>query len=334
MRRRSVTALLAGAALVLAACGADGSTTTETTAPASQPVVAPAVDAPATSGDCNALESYEPTFELPEPGGEMPAGSRMAEIQANGRLRVGVSADTLLFGFRNPITGQIEGFDIDVLRAVADAILGPRQPGTPDNIEFQVITYAERLPSLEKGDVDLVAHTMTINCERWETIAFSTEYFTAGQNLLVRKTADGSGPRTPEELAGPDHKVCVAAGSTNLQTMQTEYPDVQLEIVDDLTDCLVLFQQSAVDAITGDNTVMAGFAAQDPYGDASTDLFTEEPYGVGVSLQYPELVEFVNLVLEDMRESGRLYEIGVENLGDAAPAEADIPQAVYGRQPG
>lgn len=332
MRRRSVTALLAGLALVVAACGDDAGTSTATTAPAGRPAAVPAAGAPATSGDCTAVESYEPTFELPEPGGPMPAGSRMAEIQEYGRLKVGVSADTLLFGFRNPISGQIEGFDVDVLRAVADAILGPRDlaAGEPDNIEFKVITYAQRLPSLENGDVDLVAHTMTINCERWETIAFSTEYFTAGQNLLVRKTADGSGPRTPEELVGPDHKVCVAAGSTNLQTMQSEYPDVQVEVVDDLTDCLVLFQQSAVDAITGDNTVMAGFAAQDPYGDADTELFTTEPYGVGVSLEHPELVEFVNLVLEEMREDGRLAALGVEWLG----AEQTVPQAVYGRQPG
>jgi polar amino acid transport system substrate-binding protein len=330
MRRRSVTALLAGAAVLFAACGDDASTDTSAPTAVVAEVAAGPAAAPATTGDCNALESYEPTFELPEPGGDMPAGSRMAEIQERGRLRVGVSADTLLFGFRNPITGQIEGFDVDVLRAVADAILGPRQAGEPDNIEFKVITYAQRLPSLTDGDVDLVAHTMTINCERWETIAFSTEYFTAGQNLLVRKSLDGTGPKTPEDLVGPDHKVCVAAGSTNLQTMQSRYPEVQLEIVDDLTDCLVLFQQSAVDAITGDNTVMAGFAAQDPYGDADTKLFTTEPYGVGASLEHPELVEFVNLVLEEMRQDGRLAELGEKWLG----AEQTVPQGVYGRQPG
>lgn len=325
MRGRSVWALLAGSAFVLAACAGDdrGSTAAEIE-PAAQDTTTTA--APAAAPACDPVQSYEPSFTLPQPG-EMPSGSHMQEIFDRGRLIVGVSADTLLFGARDPITGQIEGFDIDVLRAVADAIFGPRTEGGPDNIEFKVITYAQRLPSLQDGSVDLVAHTMTINCARWEEIAFSTEYFTAGQSLLVRL---GSGIEHPEDF-GPDDTVCVADGSTNLEEMQRNYADVALEIVPDLTDCLVLFQQSAVTAITGDNTVMAGFAAQDPYGVATSELFTTEPYGIGVNLEHPEMVEFVNLVLEQMREDGRLLEIGEKWLGDAAPAE--VPPAVYGRQP-
>lgn len=318
MRRRSMTALLAGTALVIAACGG-----TERDGDAGgAPAAIETTDTTAAAPECNPLESFEPTFTLPAPG-NMPADTYMQTIQERGRLVVGVSADTLLFGARDPITGQIEGFDIDVLKEVANAIFGD-----PNKIEFKVITYAQRLPSLIDGSVDLVAHTMTINCTRWEEISFSTEYFTAGQNLLVQK---GSGIERPEDL-GPDDKVCVADGSTNREEMERNYPQVQLEIVPDLTDCLVLFQQSAVSAITGDNTVMAGFAAQDPYGDAGTPLFTTEPYGVGVSKDHPEMVEFVNLVLDDMRTNGRLLEIGTDWLEDAAPAE--VPQAVYGRESG
>jgi polar amino acid transport system substrate-binding protein len=319
MRRRSVVALLAGAALVLAACGGGESGGAEGAAPVAADTTTTTA-APATP-DCNPLESYQPTFTLPAPGA-MPAGSYMEEIFERGRLIVGVSADTLLFGARDPITGQIAGFDIDVLRAVADAIFG-----NPDAIEYRVITYADRLPRLQDGSVDLVAHTMTINCVRWEQIAFSTEYFTAGQNLLVQRE---SGIEHPDDFT-EDDTVCVAAGSTNLEEMERNYPDVALEVVPDLTDCLVLFQQSAVTAITGDNTVMAGFAAQDPYGEATQELFTTEPYGIGVNLAHPEMVQFVNLVLEEMRADGRLLEIGKTWLVDAAPT--DVPPAVYGREP-
>ena len=75
----------------------------------------------------------------------------MAKIRKRGRLVAGVSADTLLWGSRNPFTGRIEGFDIDVLRAVAQAILG-----SEDKIEFRVITTSQRISALQNGDVDIV----------------------------------------------------------------------------------------------------------------------------------------------------------------------------------
>ena len=118
--------------------------------------------------------------------GQMPAGSTMAEIQTKGRLVVGNAGDVALFGFRNATTGRLEGFDIDVLREIAKAIFGP---GGEDKIEYRVMNFAQRLPSLEDRSVDLVAHTMTINCARWNRIGFSSTYFDAGQRVLIRAGA-------------------------------------------------------------------------------------------------------------------------------------------------
>ena len=112
----------------------------------------------------------------------MPAGSYMRTIQERGRLIAGVSADTLLLGARNPINGKIEGFDIDMLHAVSQAIFGD-----PDKIDPKVITAAERETVLQDGDVDIVARNMTINCDRWKNIAFSSEYYRSGQKVLIRK---------------------------------------------------------------------------------------------------------------------------------------------------
>ena len=273
--------------------------------------------------DCgNPVASYEPMFALPGPG-EAPAGSSMAEIQAHGALVVGVSADTMLFGARNPISGDIEGFDIDVLHEVAEAIFGD-----PNAIEYKVITYAQRIPSILDGSVDLVAHTMTINCTRWEQIAFSSVYFNAGQRVLVRSDSDVAGI---DDLDGL--RVCAAEGSTNLDALDA-YPGVEQVPVVDLTDCLVLFQQGEVDAITADDTVLEGFAAQDPYAEVVGDAFTEEPYGVGVSLQRPDLVQFVNLVLQRMREDGTWAELYTKWLGgETGEAAPEPPAATYGRQP-
>ena len=129
---------------------------------------------------------------------EVPAGSYMAEIKERGRLRVGVDISTLLFSSVNPFNGEFEGFDIDIAREVAAALFG-----RADAIQLIAIPYSERLNVLVAGEVDLVADTFTINCRRKQTIAFSTEYFTSAQRLLVRTDDDAT---SIEALA--DRRVC------------------------------------------------------------------------------------------------------------------------------
>jgi polar amino acid transport system substrate-binding protein len=100
------------------------------------------------------------------------------------------------------------------------------------------------------------------------------------------------------------------------------------------TGCLVLFQEGKVDAITGDDTILAGLAAQDPYAQVvNTSAFTAEPYGLGVSKKHPEFVQFVNGVLAQMRTDGewtKAYDTWLKAALGPAPA---APAAVYGRQP-
>jgi polar amino acid transport system substrate-binding protein len=260
------------------------------------------------------------------PGSAGTTGS-VDRIRQRGRLIVGVSADTKLFGSRNPFTGELEGFDIDMLKQVATAIFGA---GGPAGIEYRVIAYADRLPVLENGSVDLVAHTMTINCERWKRIAFSSEYFHAGQKILLRSDLVDRGVDTVEELDG--QKVCAPEGSTNIDEIRKRR-NVDTVGAPDLTDCLVLFQQGQVDGITGDDTVLAGFAAQDPYARVVGTNFTEEPYGIGVKRDQPDLVRFVNGVLERIRADGTWGQIYERWLGpvDPAPGPPAPPQPVYGR---
>src|ERR1035438_813456 len=98
------------------------------------------------------------------------------------------------------------------------------------------------------------------------------------------------------------------------------------------TGCLVLFQQDKVDAITGDDTILAGLAAQDPYAEViNAPAFTAEPYGIGVSRSHPEFVRFVNGVLAQMRADGQWkasYDTWLMDALGPAPAP---PAPVYGR---
>jgi polar amino acid transport system substrate-binding protein len=200
--------------------------------------------------------------------------------------------------------------------------------GDPNKIEYRVITTAQRIPALEDGSVDIVARAMTINCARWKQIDFSTEYYRAGQKVLVAK---GSPAKSMADLKGK--RVCAPNGSTSMDKLRT-FPGLIPVGSDTHTGCLVLFQQGKVDAITGDDTILAGLAAQDPYASVvKAPAFTSEPYGLGISKSHPEFVRFVNTVLAQMRTDGQwktAYDTWLKAALGPAPAP---PAAVYGRQP-
>ncbi len=316
--RRRVTAALAGcAALALAACGTGGDYAP--TALPQTPTVTSAPSAPATTpatcrGDVTA--SYDPFPDLA--AGRAAPG--LAEIVERGRLVVGVSADSRLLGARNPATNAIEGFDIDAARAVSQALFG-----SPDRVVLRVITAADRIPLLQDGGVDLVARNFTITCDRWQQIAFSGTYYLAGQRVLVPT----SSVATQVTDLAKGSRVCAPTGSTSLAALG-DYPDLVPVGATAHTQCLVLLQQGRVDAITGDDTVLAGLAAQDPYTKVIGDKFSREPYGLGVDQDNRDLVRFVNAALAQWRADGgwqRSYDRWLAPaLGRGAP-----PTPVYGR---
>jgi polar amino acid transport system substrate-binding protein len=335
-RRRNTPAVLATllVSLLVAACSSAGDYETTPVPKPSETPAASAAPAPAPAPrnsdvkTANCLKSYAPDNALPAPG-RMPGGSYMSTIQHRGRLIAGVSADTLLLGARNPISGKIEGFDIDMLHAVSQAIFGD-----PNKIELRVITAADRLPVLQKGTVDIVARNMTINCDRWKDIAFSSEYYRSGQKVLVRlgEKAAGGGPVTRmQDLKGK--KVCAPNGSTSMEKLGT-FKGLEPVGADAHTGCLVLFQEGSVDAITGDDTVLAGLAAQDPYAEVvDAPAFTAEPYGLGVNKAHVDFVRFINGVLEDMRSDGQWTRNYNTWLAEALGQAPSPPKAVYGRAP-
>ncbi|NQX11717.1 glutamate ABC transporter substrate-binding protein [Microbacteriaceae bacterium VKM Ac-2855] len=316
--RLALVSFAAAAALVLAGCSSPGSDDLDPAALPTPSATATATPAPAATttactNDGSQLASYAPDGAT--------SSATLDRIRTNGSLRVGVSADTLLMGSRNPLSGQIEGFDIDVLHEISRAIFGD-----PDRLQFTVITSAQRIPALQAGTVDIVARTMTINCDRWQQIAFSTEYYAAGLKILVASNNEAA---SIQELEGksPPSKVCAPASTTTLTALD-QY-DVEPVSAATHTGCLVLFQQGQVDAIAGDDTILAGFAAQDPYAKVIGEQLTSEPYGLGMNLEQDDLVRFVNGVLDSMRADGRwqsIYQKWLGELGAATP-----PAAVYGR---
>ncbi len=320
--RRRLAALVAVAGLG-ALAGCSGVTYAETqlpTTPAPKPSSsAPAVAAPTCT---NATQSYDPLPSLPTRA-DISDGT-MRKILDKGFITVGVSADTYLFGARNAFTGGIEGFDIDMARAVAKAIFGDAS-----KVQLRVITADDRKPLLKNREIDMVARNMSMTCDRWNDIGFSAEYYRSGQKVLVSKALPGAKDLSLADLKGK--RVCAPTGTTSLTKLQQVKGPVVVT-AGTHTGCLVLLQQGKADAITGDDTVLAGLAAQDPNTVVtSAKAITVEPYGLGVNKSDVYLARYVNRVIADLEADGQwkaTYNRWLAAPLGPAPAP---PTPVYGR---
>jgi polar amino acid transport system substrate-binding protein len=289
------------ALLVLAGCGQDPATPqVDSSAVAAVPlplnVQDPAVPpSPAATPPpaCDPRASLRPPATLPKPG-QMPAGTAMAKIAERGRLIVGIDQNAYLTSYRDPVTGQVVGFEIDLAREIARALLG-----NPDAIQWRAITTADRIPVLRLREVDMVIRTMTSTCERRQQVAFSTEYLTSGQRLLVNR---GSGIKDFADLGG--RKVCATRGSTSIVTIMKQEPKPIAVATDSTLDCLLMLQQGQVAAVSTVDVLLLGLAAQDPGTEVVGARISDEPSAVGMSLETPELVRFVNGVLDRLRADG------------------------------
>ncbi|MCX4823131.1 glutamate ABC transporter substrate-binding protein [Streptomyces sp. NBC_01142] len=258
----------------------------------------------ASAGAVKADSCEDPERSLPPSADD---GPNIDAIKERGKLIVGVDQNSYRWGYRNPATSDLEGFDIDLARAIADDILG-----SPDAVIFRAIPTNQRIPALDNGTVDIVVRTMTINCKRIKQAAFSTAYFQTGQQVLAPKGSSITGYNT--SLAGKN--VCSAEGSTAYEaleknsfgaTFKDEHDgkpgDEDRLTVPNQLDCLVRLQLGLVDAVVTDNALAAGQAAQDPAVELKGGKpFTTEYYGVATKLGKNDLVRRVNHVLVDYRK--------------------------------
>ena len=256
------------------------------------------------SQGCDATASLRPFATKPE------ADAAVADIRARGRLIVGLDIGSNLFSFRDPITGEITGFDVDLAGEVARDIFG-----APSHVEYRILSAEERVTALQRSDVDVVVKTMTITCERRKQVNFSTVYLDANQRILaprdspIAKVGDLSGKR-----------VCVARGTTSLHRIrQIDPPPVVVSVVN-WADCLVAMQQRQIDAVSTDDSILAGLVEEDPYLHIVGPNMASQPYGIGVNLNNTGLVRVVNGTLERIRRDGTwntLYRKWLTVLGPA-----------------
>ncbi|WTG17881.1 glutamate ABC transporter substrate-binding protein [Streptomyces decoyicus] len=247
---------------------------------------APAAPAVAPCTAHNAAESLRPSPD---------DGTAVTRIKEKGQLVVGVDQNTYQWGYRNPATGTLQGFDIDLARAIAEDILGPHP-----KVVFKAVPTNQRIPALRKRSVDMVVRTMTINCARKQQVAFSTSYFQAGQQVLAPVTSKIKA--FDDSLRGK--RVCTAAGSTGETALTAQRHGAKVLTVPSQLDCLVRLQLGQADAVVTDSALAAAQAAQDPAVELKGEPFTDESYGVAMNKDDTDLVRRVNKVLDDYRGGG------------------------------
>ncbi len=308
-------AAVAAVAVALGAVTAYAASTGRVAQPAAAVAARAAAARPAVASSAAPSCNQKASSIRPSGPPRVTAGSFMATIKARGYLIAGVDQSTYHFGFLNPLDKQIEGFDIDMIHAIAKAIFGD-----PGKVQFKAISDNDRIGDIRNGSVDIVAHTMTITCERLQQVDFSSVYFDAAQRVLVQSNSTAT---SLTALRG--QKVCATKGSDSLgEIAKANAIPVSVPY---WTDCLVMLQQDQVAAISTDDTILDGLAAQDPFTKLIGPRLTDEPYGLAIAKQHPDFVAFVNGVLQQLRTDGQWAASYAHWIGNPVPAP---PPAQYG----
>ena len=252
---------------------------------------------------------------------ELPAGTTQARLAEQGSIRIGTKYDQPGLGNINLETDEPEGFDVEIAKIVAGK-LGIEA----GDIEWVETVSANREAFIVNDRVDLVIATYTINDERKEQVDFAGPYYVAGQDLLVAEDDDSI--NGPDDLAGK--RVCAASGSTPIENIRENYPDAEPVEFDTYTECVDQLETGQVDAVSTDDIILAGYAADPKYEGKFRvvgETFSEEPYGIGLKKGEDEWRDFLNDTLEEAYEDGSWEEAFDATLG-ASGVEAPEPPPV------
>ncbi|MGI5400546.1 glutamate ABC transporter substrate-binding protein [Streptomyces sp. CA-135486] len=267
--------------------------------------LAVALTATACSGESGNASSDEPTSSSNGTHPRLPTYTVAKDVKIDsptlrkarkaGKLVIGAHSDQPFLGFEEK-DGRRSGFDIEIAKMVA-ADLG----FSPGKIEFKTVDTKNREAAISSGQVDLYVGTYTINDERKKKVGFAGPYYRAGADLLVRKNDSTIGG--PYSLEGKT--VCAVKGSTALREIQKpDYNTTTVETNKD-TECVQQLLDKKIDAVTTDDAILMGYAAQRPDKLKVVGIpFTEEPYGIGMNKDDEALREAVTDALEAHDENG------------------------------
>ncbi|MEO6412746.1 MAG: glutamate ABC transporter substrate-binding protein [Pedococcus sp.] len=225
------------------------------------------------------------------------------------KFKVGIKFDQPGLGLKEG--AKYTGLDVDVATYVAKEL--GHEAG---DIQWVQSPSAQRETLISTGQVDMVVATYSITDARKEKISFAGPYFIAGQDLLVR--ADDTSITGSDALTGK--KLCSVTGSTSAQKVKEKVPGVQLQEFGTYSECVAALVSKGVDALTTDNTILAGYASQAQYKGKLKVVgapFSEERYGIGIKKGDTATCEKINTAIAKMISSGDWQKAIDANLGPA-----------------
>jgi glutamate transport system substrate-binding protein len=240
------------------------------------------------------------------------AGTTMAALQAKGKITVGVKYDQPGFGQKNPTSGAIEGFDVEIAKLIAQAIFGGTVEDATSKITFTEAVSKNREPFIQDGTVDLVIATYTINDARKQVVDFAGPYFAAEQDILVK--TDDTTIKGVTDLNGK--KVCTAKGSTSEKNVRAQAPRADVLLFDTYALCVEALADGRVVAVSTDNAILQGFVKNSNGAYKLVGApFSKEPYGIGLKKGDDAFREFLNDTLEKVFENGEWAKAFDRTLG-------------------
>ncbi|MBB5784744.1 glutamate ABC transporter substrate-binding protein [Nonomuraea jabiensis] len=250
-------------------------------------------------------------------------GSTMEKIKQRGELLVGGSLDAPLLSQQNPATGEVEGFDADMGKALAKYILG--EP------KVKIVNSASetREALLANGTVDVVFQTYTITEERAKQVAFAGPYYTSGLTIAVKKGT--AGIAKPEDLNGK--KVLAGANTPAIPAIKKLAPQAEIITFGSDPECVQALKQDRGVAYVQDETILIADAKKDPSIEIVTKPFTVDPYGIGLKHGDDQFKKFVNDWLKKTQDTGVWQEIWKKSIGTVVTGDAPQPPQI-GSVPG
>lgn len=256
-----------------------------------------------------------------------PAGSTMSKIQKRGKLIVAVKDDFPLFGMKNPVTGKLEGMDIELAQLLAKDLTG-----SADNIQYVTVSSADREAFLEQHKVDVVIATYPPNPERQKAVDFAGPYLMSPVSVMVR--SGYSGINQPSDMNGKN--ICVTAGSGAVAMVPQNAPSAKLTTFGTITECMQGLEQNRVDGVATTNSILLGLISQNPgkFEIAKGDLLKDgkvasDNDSIGLPKGDKAFHDYLDSFLKKIEAHGDWMKIYKDTVGTIAPGDATPPPILY-----
>lgn len=222
--------------------------------------------------------------------------AELAEIQARGRLKVAVKDNLRPLGFQDA-QGNLQGFEIDLARRLAQDILGDAKA-----VQLQPVMNSQRLNVILRGEVDLTIAQVSQTSARSRLVTFSPHYYLDRVAFVSKDPSK----KTLNDL--PQETIAVLNQSSTIAEVRFHFPQAQLVGVNSYQEALSLLEAGKAVAFAGDQTVLAGWVQEYPQYHLLSDFIGGEALAVVMpkGLQYSSLHQAVNQTIRKLRESGWL----------------------------